>query len=111
MPVADLCKLAASQQAPRFYIDARRALDKYSLYKKGMCRVRHEERRKMYAEIFARYEAMISRIPEANQRPYRKPFMEKVLSQPAPSFYFEDDSAVKLYYRYMSDRRRSNRSR
>lgn len=109
--IADICKLAASQEAPRFYVDAKTALNQYSRYIKGKSCIRHPERRKMYADIFSRFDSMIRVLPKSSVRNYRYLFMEKVLEQPAPSFYFTEGSAIKLYYRYMQDNRRKNKHR
>lgn len=104
----ELCKMAALQPAPRFYLEAKRAMKMYNLYKSGECCIRHEEKRKMFAEIFARYEKAMESVSENNKHRLSKTIMEKVLQQQAPSFYYDEDSAVKMYYRIMSDRRYYN---
>lgn len=105
LSTAELCRLAASRPAPRFYVTVREAVLLYKKYKNGTCCIRHEERKKMYSEIFARYENAMEKVSEANRRRLSKVIMGKILEQPAPSFYYNPISAAPLYYRFMSDKR------
>ena len=102
----DICKLAASLPAPQFYVDVETAIKEYNLYEKGLSCVHNVTKRRMYAEIFARYEKIASTVADTGQIVNKRSIMAKVLQQPAPSFYYSDNSAWKSYYYIMSRRRR-----
>lgn len=102
----DICRLAASLPAPQFYVDVETAVKEYNLYEKGLSCVRNVTKRRMYAEIFARYEKIAGTVADTGQMVNKRSIMAKVLQQPAPSFYYSDNSAWKSYYYIMSRRRR-----
>lgn len=102
----DICKLAASLPAPRFYVDVETAVKEYNLYEKGLSCVHSKTKRQMYAEIFARYEQIAGTMAATGQMVNKRDIMAKVLQQPAPSFYYSDDSAWKSYYYIMSKKRK-----
>lgn len=104
-----ICKIIANSPAPRFYVGVSLAMLEYSRYKKGISAIRRAEARKMYAEIFARYEQLV-RIAVASGQIVRKyETMRRVLEQEAPSFYYSDISALKTYYRFSQKRRNEKR--
>lgn len=104
--IYDICKIACAMPAPQFYVDAKTALRNYCKYRNGLSCIRSIEKRKMYAEIFSRYENMANVIISTGQTLRKTEVMESVLNQPAPSFYYDFESATKMYYYIMSRRRR-----
>ena len=92
--------------APRFYVDAPTAIKQYNLYKKGHSRIHNVAKRKMYAEIFSRFEQAANARLSSGQYILKYDIMEKVLEQEAPSFYYEDDSALITYYNALAKKRR-----
>lgn len=105
--IADVCKMAASMSAPRFYIDPITALKQYNKYIHGNSNIHNDTRRKMYAEVFSRYEKKIGILKATGQIIRKIDAMESILNQQAPSFYYEDDSALKMYYYGLSKRKRT----
>jgi hypothetical protein len=102
----DICKIVAKVSAPCFYVSLETALNQYWLYKRGKSNIRDEERRKMFAEIFVRYENLMEQSAGSI---YQYAAMELVLSQPAPSYYLADGSAVVFYYTARKKKRMKNR--
>ena len=98
--------MAASLPAPRFYVDVETAMKEYNLYKNGLSCIRNKTRRRMYAEIFARYEKIAKVIAESGQTLSKRTIMANVLKQTAPSFYYSDNSAWKIYYYIMAKKRK-----
>jgi hypothetical protein len=94
--VSDVCQLVANSHAPRFYITTEKALEQYRSYVHGKSCVCNEEKRKMYAEIFSKFEYLMS-FTKGDYTMYD--IMEIVLAQPASSFYIKDP--VSYYYRAM----------
>ena len=101
--------MVAVQPAPRFYVDVASALIQYRDYKKGRSHIRGVERRKMYAEIFCRFERRMNALIETGQVAIQTEVMKSVLEQEAPSFYYDGNSAVKMYYRELLRARRMKR--
>ena len=81
-------------------------MKEYNLYKSGLSCIRNKTRRQMYAEIFARYEKITKVLAESGQTLNKRTIMAKVLQQSAPSFYYSDDSAWKIYYYIMAKKRK-----
>lgn len=104
--IDDVCKLAASMHAPQFYTDTRTALKQYNLYLAGKSSIRNEVKRQMYAEIFARYENLVNTLHHTGQCVRKNAVMTKVLNQEAPSFYYDEGSALKMYYYAMTRKRK-----
>ena len=107
--IADICRLAASMPAPRFYIDTQTAFKQYNLYKAGRSSIHGVYKRMMYAEIFARYEQSVELLKSSGQHIGKQKIMEQILSQSAPSFYYDDDTALKMYYYIMANKKRIKR--
>lgn len=103
----ELCKLVAGQPAPRFYVTAKVALYQYNMYKSGRSILRRVEKRKMYAEIFSRFEK-IMQISGGNI--CKVSAMEMVVKQEAPCFYLTDSSAISIYYKAMNKKRQKARA-
>ena len=103
----ELCKLAATQSAPRFYVSAKVALHQYNQYKAGKSILQRVEKRKMYAEIFSRFEKILQ-ISGSNI--CKSSIREMVGTQEAPSFYLTPTSAVSIYYKAMNKKRKKARA-
>lgn len=103
LKTTDICKLAAKTTAPSFYVSLETALHQYRQYKFGRSNIYDEQRRKMFAEIFVRFENLMK---EAAGSMYQYTAMEIVLSQPAPSYYMTDETAVYFYYTARRKRRK-----
>ena len=65
----------------------------------------------MYADIFSRYENLRDAIFASGQKISLERIMERVLESEAPCFYYNENSAVKVYYRFMAKRRKRNKER
>jgi hypothetical protein len=104
----DICKLVAKMSAPCFYVSLETAIGQYQLYKRGKSNIRDEERRKMFAEIFVRFENLMK---QASGSMYQYAAMELVLSQPAPSYYLADGSAIVFYYNARKKKRLKYRNK
>lgn len=104
----DICKVVAKTPAPCFYVSTEQALFQYWLYKNGKSDIRNEVRRKMYAEIFVRFEDLMKR---SGGSMYLYAAMEVILSQTAPCFYLNDSSAISFYYRAMEKKKEKSKKR
>lgn len=102
----DICRMVANSTAPRFYVSLEQALYQYRLYRKGKSYIRCEERRKMYAEIFTRYEKLMEL---SGGSAYQYNIMDIVLSQEAPSFYMSNQYAPLFYYKAMNKKRKKTK--
>lgn len=101
--------MVAMMPAPRFYVDVVTAIQQYNRYKNGCSCIHGTERKKMYAEIFCRFERKMELLKATGQRNMKIKTMESILTQEAPSFYCEGDYAAKMYYRIQLERRRRKR--
>ena len=101
--------MVAVMPAPRFYVNADEAMQQYYYYKKGRSCIRGIERRKMYAEIFIRFERKMELLKATGQRAIKIDTMESILTQEAPSFYYSSKSAAVVFYRTQLEKRRSKR--
>lgn len=104
--ITSICKMVAAMPAPRFYIYPEKALSQYSLYRNGKSDIRSDSRRRMYAEIFARYENMVRIAIETGQRVCKKDIMRRVLEQEAPCFYYDGCASWRMYYRFLKRKRK-----
>lgn len=107
--ITTICRMVAAQPAPRFYVDVDAALHQYRDYKNGRSHIREKERRKMYAEIFSRFERKMNALRATGQVAVQTEVMKSILEQEAPSFYYEGNSAAKVYYRELLRARRMKR--
>lgn len=107
--ITTICEMVAALPAPRFYVDVNEALLQYRDYRNGRSHIRGIERRKMYAEIFSRFERQMNALIATGQRAVQTRVMQNVLEQEAPSFYYERNTAAKTYYREMLMARRMKR--
>lgn len=101
--------MVAAMPAPRFYVDVDAALIQYRDYKRGRSHIRGTQRRMMYAEIFSRFERKMNALIATGQVAVQTEVMKSILEQEAPSFYYEGNSASKMYYREMLRARRLKR--
>ena len=97
-----VCIMVSRQPAPCFYVSLEQALYQYRLFKHGKSHIKNEERRKMYAEIFARFENLMDM---AGGEAYQYQIMDIVLQQEAPSFYLNEASALQFYYNAVKNKR------
>ena len=102
LKMTELCRLAANEPSPRFYVSTKTALCRYKRYKEGRCVIHNTEMRKMYAEIFTRYEKLME---ICGGSVFSSVLMERVLQESAPSFYLTPKSAVQFYYTAMAHKR------
>lgn len=105
--IIDICRMAAAMPAPQFYIEPSKALWMYNLYLKGKSSIHSVPKRRMYAEIFSRYEHLVNIMRASGQRVCKREVMAKVVNQEAPSFYY-GDSAFRMYYYWMSKKRKKH---
>lgn len=80
----------------------------YSQYQKGLSKIHSDSKRRMYAEIFARYEHLMNIAKASGQRAFKTDIMTRVLEQEAPSFYYEPGVAPQMYYRYIRKRNKKH---
>lgn len=105
----DICSVVAASHAPRFYIEEEEALEKYHSYLRGESAIRKENTRRMYAEIFSRYEHYM-KIAHASGQIFKKyETMRRVLEQEAPSFYYDSNTALKTYYCFKNKLRKEKK--
>ena len=103
-----ICKIVAAGTAPRFYVYTHEAMWQYSQYQKGLSKIHSDSKRRMYAEIFARYEHLMNIAKASGQRAFKTEIMTRVLEQEAPSFYYEPGVAPQMYYRYIRKRNKKH---
>ena len=107
MKVHEICRLVALSPAPRFYVSVEEALRQYRRYKRtGQIDFPRQSTRKMYMEIFRRYEEALEKCGASC---FKFSIMNDILESQAPCFYMETSSAFKFYYRAMSHKRKSCR--
>ena len=105
--LAALCDIANNNGAPRYYVSARSVLDIYCTWKKTkVLPVMSESLKRMYLEIFDKYEKLIA---GKKMHGYTLEYMDMILAQPASSFFI--DNTIKFYYRAYTYRRKLIRRR
>lgn len=103
----ELCAIANANPAPRYYLSSFHVLEIYNEWKRtGILPVASKMHRKMYLEIFSKYEAFTK---DKNISTKKVSYMEAVLAQPASSFFIEN--VTKFYYRAAEYKRKLNRQR
>lgn len=92
---------ALKSQAPRFYVtfeNARRFVS--LLLRKKKLPIINENKLAMYKEIYNRY---IKRVKDCSKR-YKYYILEKIIEEPAPSFYLDEETFRGIIYRTMRKR-------
>ena len=100
----EVIEYAVKSEAPRFYVtfeNARRFISLLSRKKK--LPIVNENKLEMYKEIYRRY---INRVKECNKR-YKYMILEKIIEEPAPSFYLEEETFRGIIYKTLRSRNRN----
>ena len=95
---------AIKSKAPRFYVtfeNARRFVS--LLVRKKKLPITNENKAEMYKEIYRRY---IKQVKDCNKR-YKYLILEKIIEEPAPSFYLEEETFRGIVYRTLRERNRN----
>lgn len=92
---------AIKSEAPRFYVtfeNARRFVSLLSRKKK--LPITNENKLAMYKEIFRRYRQQV----DDSDRRYKYLILEKIIEEPAPSFYIDEETFRGIVYKALRDR-------
>lgn len=95
---------ALKSEAPRFYVtfeNARRFISLLS--RKKRLPIINENKLAMYKEIYRRY---IKQVKDCNKR-YKYLILEKIIEEPAPSFYLEEETFRGIIYKTLRMRNRN----
>ena len=98
---SEVIEYAANGKAPRFYVtfeNARRFVS--MLMRKKKLPVINENKLAMYKEIYNRY---IQRVKDCTKR-YKYLILEKIIEEPAPSFYINEETFRSIVYRTLRKR-------
>lgn len=94
---------AVKNKAPRFYVtfeNARRFISMLS--RKKRLPIVNENKLEMYKEIYRRY---VQQVKDCNKR-YKYTILEKIIEEPAPSFYLEEETFRGIIYKTLRKRNR-----
>lgn len=97
----EVIEYAAKRKAPRFYVtfeNARRFIS--ILARKKKLPIINENKVAMYKEIFRRY---MQQVKDSNKR-YKYLILEKIIEEPAPSFYLEEETFRGIIYKTIRKR-------
>ena len=97
----EVIEYAAKRKAPRFYLtfeNARRFIS--ILARKKKLPIINENKVAMYKEIFRRY---MQQVKDCNKR-YKYIILEKIIEEPAPSFYLEEETFRGIIYKTIRKR-------
>lgn len=97
----EVIEYAAKRKAPRFYVtfeNARRFIS--ILARKKKLPIINENKIAMYKEIFRRY---MQQVKDSNKR-YKYLILEKIIEEPAPSFYLEEETFRGIIYKTIRKR-------
>lgn len=100
---SEIIEYAVKSEAPRFYVtfeNARRFVSLLSRKKK--LPIVNENKLEMYKEIYRRY---MQQMKECNKR-YKYLILEKIIEEPAPSFYLEEETFRGIIYKTLRNRNR-----
>ncbi len=95
---------AVKSEAPRFYVtfeNARRFVS--LLLRKKKLPIVNENKLEMYKEIYRRY---IKQMKDCNKR-YKYLILEKIIEEPAPSFYLEEETFRGIIYKTLRNRNKN----
>lgn len=95
---------AVKSEAPRFYVtfeNARRFVS--LLLRKKKLPIVNENKLEMYKEIYRRY---IKQMKDCNKR-YKYIILEKIIEEPAPSFYLEEETFRGIIYKTLRNRNKN----
>ena len=99
---SDVIEEAVKSEAPRFYVTFENARRYISLMaRKKKIPIVNKNKLEMYKEIYRRY---IKRIKETSEH-YRFVILERIIEEPAPSFYLDEETFKGIVYRTLRERR------
>lgn len=100
----EVIEYAVKSEAPRFYVtfeNARRFVS--LLLRKKKLPIVNENKLEMYKEIYRRY---IKQMKDCNKR-YKYLILEKIIEEPAPSFYLEEETFRGIIYKTLRNRNKN----
>lgn len=98
----EVIETAVNGKAPRFYVTFENARRYISLMmRKKHIPIVNKNKMAMYKEIYNRY---IKRIQDCESQ-YRYVILEKIIEEPAPSFYLDEDTFKGIVYKTLRERR------
>ena len=100
----EVIELSVKSCAPRFYVTFENARRYVSLMaRKKKIPIVNANKLEMYKEIYKRY---INRIKESKNH-YRYLILERIIEEPAPSFYLDVDTFRGIVYKTLRERSRA----
>ena len=100
----EVIEYAVKSEAPRFYVtfeNARRFVS--LLLRKKKLPIVNENKLEMYKEIYRRY---VKQMKDSNKR-YKYLILEKIIEEPAPSFYLEEETFRGIIYKTLRNRNKN----
>lgn len=97
----EVIEYAANSTAPRFYVtfeNARRFISMLS--RKQKLPIVNKNKVAMYKEIYRRY---LQQVKDCDKR-YKYIILEKIIEEPAPSFYLEEETFRGIIYKTIRQR-------
>lgn len=99
----EVIEYASKGEAPRFYVtfeNARRFISLLS--RKKRLPIVNENKIAMYNEIYRRYKQQVKDVDKR----YKYIILEKIIEEPAPSFYLEEETFRGIIYKTLRKRNR-----
>ena len=98
----DVIEEAVKSEATRFYVTFENARRYISLMaRKKQLPIVNKNKLEMYKEIYRRY---LKRIRETSEQ-YRFVILERIIEEPAPSFYLDEETFKGIVYKTLRERR------
>ena len=98
----EIIETAVKRNAPRFYVTFENARRYISLMtRKKRLPLVNKNKMEMYREIYNRY---LKRIKETSSH-YRYVILEKIIEEPAPSFYLDEETFRGIIYKTLRERK------
>ena len=98
----EIIETAVKRNAPRFYVTFENARRYISLMtRKKRLPLVNKNKMEMYKEIYNRY---LKRIKETSSH-YRYVILEKIIEEPAPSFYLDEETFRGIIYKTLRERK------
>jgi hypothetical protein len=93
---SEVIEYASKSSAPRFYVTFENARRFVSLLMRGKkLPITNKNKIEMYKEIYRRY---CKQVKDSNAR-YKYLILEKIIEEPAPSFYIDEETFRGIVYR------------
>jgi hypothetical protein len=100
----EIIEVAVKSEAPRFYVTFENARRYISLMmRKKRLPLVNKNKMEMYKEIYNRY---LKRIKETRNH-YRYVILEKIIEEPAPSFYLDEETFRGIVYKTLREHKRA----